>query len=321
MVDLIMVDLLTPEQQFTLTDISWEGYETLLNLLSDRPVRVTYNQGCLELMILSYAHERYKKLLARLVETLTEELNIPIEAAGSTTFKRKMNYDFPISEFLMLKPKILQEDQSYTFRSYFEMNAEPEEILADLGYTLLISRLVLPMTAQPLPWATALQQRLERSLQVVSLTSETARRETLVAPILLEVAIQNNAQLRIEYPLNVNHWLKGTLDYLLRSSQNLVVIEAKKDDLTRGFTQLATELIALAQSQGFQTLYGAVTMGDVWRFGKLDAEQKQIIQDIPLFSVPDNLEQLLRILSGILEIHCMGAHARSTTSLTSNDPA
>jgi len=84
-----MPELLEPEQQFTLTDISWEGYESILNLLNDRPVRVTYNQGLLELMILSYAHERYKKLLARLVETLTEELNIPIEAAGSTTFKRK----------------------------------------------------------------------------------------------------------------------------------------------------------------------------------------------------------------------------------------
>jgi len=84
-----MPELLAPEQQFTLTDISWEGYESILNLLNDRPVRVTYNQGLLELMILSYAHERYKKLLARLVETLTEELIIPIEAAGSTTFKRK----------------------------------------------------------------------------------------------------------------------------------------------------------------------------------------------------------------------------------------
>jgi Uma2 family endonuclease len=84
-----MPDLLAPQQQITLTEISWEGYETVLNLLGDRPVRVTYNRGLLELMILSYAHERYKKLLARLVETLTEELNIPMEAGGSTTFKRQ----------------------------------------------------------------------------------------------------------------------------------------------------------------------------------------------------------------------------------------
>jgi len=84
-----MSDVLAPEQQFTLTDISWDGYETILNLLGDRPVRVTYNRGILQLMILSYAHERYKKLLARLLETLTEELDIPIEAGGSTTLKRQ----------------------------------------------------------------------------------------------------------------------------------------------------------------------------------------------------------------------------------------
>lgn len=76
-------------ERLTLYDISWEGYETLLNVLGDRPVRTTYSQGVVELMILSYQHERYKKLLARFVETLTEELNIPIAGGGSTTFKRQ----------------------------------------------------------------------------------------------------------------------------------------------------------------------------------------------------------------------------------------
>lgn len=76
-------------ERLTLYDINWEGYETLLNLLGDRPVRTTYSQGVVELMILSYQHERYKKLLARFVETLTEELDIPIAGGGSTTFKRQ----------------------------------------------------------------------------------------------------------------------------------------------------------------------------------------------------------------------------------------
>lgn len=80
---------LAPQQQFTLTEIGWDGYETILELLGDRPVRITYSCGMLELMILSYAHERYKKLLSRLLETLTEELNVPIASAGSTTFKRQ----------------------------------------------------------------------------------------------------------------------------------------------------------------------------------------------------------------------------------------
>lgn len=201
----------------------------------------------------------------------------------------------------MPKLKILQEDQSYTFRSYFEMTAEPEEILADLGYALSTARLELPKTSTALPWEAELQQRLERSLTVVTLTSETARRETLVAPILLEVATHCEAQLRIEYPLTVNNWLKGTLDYLLRSQQSLVVIEAKNDDLTRGFTQLAAELIALAQVQKVDVLYGAVTIGDAWRFGRLDAVHRQIIQDIKLFTIPDDLSQVVAILVAILE--------------------
>ncbi|MEB3337981.1 MAG: hypothetical protein VKJ46_10990, partial [Leptolyngbyaceae bacterium] len=174
-------------------------------------------------------------------------------------------------------------------------------ILGNLGYTLSTARLALPITPHPLPWESELQQRLERSLTVVSLTSETARRETLVAPILLEVATHCQAQLRIEYPLTVNNWLKGYLDYLLRSSHSLVIVEAKNDDLTRGFTQLAVELIALAQVQESEILYGAVTIGDAWRFGKLDAVHKQITQDITLLTVPDDLGRVMGILVGILE--------------------
>jgi Uma2 family endonuclease len=79
----------TETEHLTLYDMSWDSYETLLNLLGDRPIRTTYSQGVVELMILSYQHERYKKLLARFIETLTEELNIAIAGGGSTTFKRQ----------------------------------------------------------------------------------------------------------------------------------------------------------------------------------------------------------------------------------------
>jgi hypothetical protein len=201
----------------------------------------------------------------------------------------------------MTQYKILQENTSYTFRSYCEMTAEPEDILADLGYKLLTARLVLPRTTTVLSWEAELQARLERSLMVVTLTSETARRETLVAPILLEVAHHCHAQLRIEYPLSVSNWLKGNLDYLVRSNQSMVVIEAKKDDLTRGFTQLGAELIALTQSQDLASVYGAVTIGDAWRFGHLDAVNKTITQDIALYRIPDDLPQVMGTLVGILE--------------------
>ena len=205
----------------------------------------------------------------------------------------------------MPKIKILQEDKSYTFRSYFELPYEADEILAELNYSLVKSRLSLPKTRKTLESLSEIQNKLEDILPFVNLSNETARREILVSPILLEVVHCCHCQLRIEYPLKVNDWLKGSLDYLLRSTNDLLVVEAKNDDLTRGFTQLAVELIALAEvaeNNGENNiLYGAVTMGDVWRFGRLNKAKKQITQDINLFKMPDDLTDLGEVLVGILE--------------------
>ncbi len=88
---------------------------------------------------------------------------------------------------------------------------------------------------------------------------------------------------------------------MLRSKNDLLVIEAKNDDLTRGFTQLAVELIALSHVEEQDILYGAVTIGDVWRFGRLDRNQRTIVQDINLFKIPDDLENLASVVVGILE--------------------
>ncbi len=201
----------------------------------------------------------------------------------------------------MPKIKILQEGESYTFRSYFELPYEADEILAELNYSLVKSRLSLPKTTKKLESLSEIQNKLESILPFVNLSNETARREILVSPILLEIVYYCHCQLRIEYPLKVNDWLKGNLDYLLRSQNNLLVIEAKNDDLTRGFTQLAAELIALAEVEENNILYGAVTIGDVWRFGKLNKTEQQITQDINLFKIPDDIKDLGEVLVGILE--------------------
>lgn len=216
-------------------------------------------------------------------------------------------YDFGLSACLegvlvMAKPPILQEGQSYTFRSYFEMPYEPDEILAELGCGLIRARLSVPKATKPLNRLADLRQRIEKILPLVSLTSETARRETLVAPVLMEVVTECNCQLRIEYPLSVNNWLKGNLDYLLRSTHSLLVVEAKNDDLTRGFTQMAVELIALSKVEEQDVFYGAVTIGNAWQFGILNVSQQKITQDIALYSIPDDLEELTNILVGIVQL-------------------
>lgn len=81
---------LEPEKRFVLRNLGWEGYETMLGLVADRGIRMTYNRGDLELMAPSLDHERFKKYLGRFVETVTEELNIPCDTAGSTTLRREV---------------------------------------------------------------------------------------------------------------------------------------------------------------------------------------------------------------------------------------
>ncbi|NJN57353.1 MAG: hypothetical protein HC879_07540 [Leptolyngbyaceae cyanobacterium SL_5_9] len=203
----------------------------------------------------------------------------------------------------MARPAILQPGQSYTFRQYFEMAYEPEDILAEFGYSLKRSLLSLPQSTADLDRLENLKTRIEESLPYVSLTSEAARRELLIAPILLDVVHYTRAQLRIEYPLTVTEQLKGSLNYYLYSVEKLLVIEAKNADLAKGFTQLAVELIALDKwtDNAQPVLQGAVSTGDIWQFGVLHREQKQIQQGLTLYRVPDDLESLVRILVKILE--------------------
>ena len=71
----------------------------------------------------------------------------------------------------MPKNPILKENQYYTFRSYFEMPYEQDEILAEFNYSLIKSRLLLPKSTRQLERLSDLQQRLEESLLLVSLSS------------------------------------------------------------------------------------------------------------------------------------------------------
>jgi hypothetical protein len=198
--------------------------------------------------------------------------------------------------------KILQEGVSYTFRSYFELPQDTDEILAEFGYDYAKTRLQLPLTQQDIPGLDALKAQIEETLPYVQLTSESAKREVLIAPVLMRVATLVHQILRFEYPLKVNDWLQGSLDYLIRGRNQIVVVEAKRDDLTRGFTQLAVEMIALAMDETApDTLYGAVTMGNLWIFGMLNRQTKRITQDIGGYQVPDDVAALVKTLVGILE--------------------
>lgn len=202
----------------------------------------------------------------------------------------------------MARTPIIQADQSYTFADYFRLNFAPSDILGYFDVTLQKQFLSLPQCSASLDRLPDLQQRIEESLPRLSLTSEMARREFLIAPVLMEVLHYTDAMLNVEYPVAVSNLLKGSLDYFLRSQRSLLVIEAKNEDLERGFVQLAVEFIALDQWLETEqpVLLGAVSTGTVWQFGQFDRTSRQVTQDLTLYRVPTDLADLMSILVGTL---------------------
>ena len=64
----------------------------------------------------------------------------------------------------MTRQKILSESQSYTFRSYLEMPYEADEILAELGYSLIKKHLTLPRSDRYLQRLEELKQRIGKTV-------------------------------------------------------------------------------------------------------------------------------------------------------------
>ena len=75
------------DSRVLLRNVPWSVYITLVEEHANYHVRMTYDRGDLELMSPSSPHERWNYRLRRMVDSLTEVLNIPIKGAGSTTLR------------------------------------------------------------------------------------------------------------------------------------------------------------------------------------------------------------------------------------------
>jgi Uma2 family endonuclease len=70
-------------------DVTWGDYEAMLKLVGERPIRVTYDQGEMEIFMPSFGHNTDAFLLGRMVDLLTEELEISVRGGDTTTHKRQ----------------------------------------------------------------------------------------------------------------------------------------------------------------------------------------------------------------------------------------
>ena len=110
------------------------------------------------------------------------------------------------------------------FSDYFKLNYYLEDILAYFGYAFELKCLSLPQTSHELDSVDELRRRLEESLPFVTLDSESAGREFLIAPLLLELIRLIHVKVKVSYSFNLSEQLKGTLDYYLQAGNRLLVI-------------------------------------------------------------------------------------------------
>ncbi len=195
----------------------------------------------------------------------------------------------------------IQLASSCSFTDYFKLPYDTEDVLGYFGYSFQSTDLELPQASGELDRLQDLKSRISETFPFISLSNEATWREMLIAPVLMDLIHYTQAKLKIGYVLKATDQLKGELDYYLEAKNNLLVIEAKQADLQKGFTQLATELMALELlTDGPDVLYGVVSTGNIWQFGQLQRSEKRIIQDLNLYRLPTDLEDILRILVALL---------------------
>lgn len=120
----------------------------------------------------------------------------------------------------------------------------------------------------------------------LAFSTEKARSEMMIAPILVEVRKQRNGEIGLfsgaDFNVDAERGLTGYCDFLLSMSREqltieapvVAVVEAKNENLRLGTPQCLAEMVAaqIFNEQRGSTLpvvYGAVTTGNIWRFLRL----------------------------------------------------
>ena len=163
--------------------------------------------------------------------------------------------------------------------------------------------------------ATALLKNILEANSDQALSTEKAKSEFIIAPILFEIARKNKNSISFfsGHNLDVDKslGLKGFCDFLFTKYPKSPVIkdpifciaEAKNDNLERGVPQCIAEMYAARifnerQNKPTPVIFGCITNGFLWNFIKL--ENQTVEQDLTIYTLKD-LPKILGILQEIVE--------------------
>ena len=83
-----VIERLPTDSTLILRGISWAEYEELTEAVGEAPgLRISYDQGTMQIVTLSSEHKSFARLIERLVDRLSSRLRIKVLSSGSATMK------------------------------------------------------------------------------------------------------------------------------------------------------------------------------------------------------------------------------------------
>ena len=185
-------------------------------------------------------------------------------------------------------------------------------------FSLIEKRKCLFPDCQAITPSDWLNQALEIGLELaLSSSSEKARSEFIIAPILIEMERRMKKQFAIysgeRLDVDIEKGLVGECDFILAKGimgyelqpPIFGLVEAKKNDINTGLGQCIAQMLGAhyfnqQEQTGIETIFGCVTTGEDWQF--LQLRENIITLDTQRYYIND-LEHILGVFQSILELY------------------
>jgi hypothetical protein len=170
----------------------------------------------------------------------------------------------------------------------------------------------------PLALRPTFQEQITHNIPLaLRVSTEKARSEFLIAPILAELWRLTNQQVGVfsgvDFTVDMAQGLSGVCDYIITRSPELLfvkapvvmLVEAKNEEMKKGYAQCIAEMIAAQtfneqEESVTEKIYGVVTIGDKWKF--LEMKEKTIWIDSKDYYL-ENLDHIMGILSHLVSLN------------------
>jgi co-chaperonin GroES (HSP10) len=150
----------------------------------------------------------------------------------------------------------------------------------------------------------------------LTVNTEKARSEWLIAPILGEVWVRANHTIcllsGVDFTVDKEAGLTGVVDFLFGKGPQvsfitapvLAVVEGKNESIPSGQGQCVAEMVAAQRfnrkaNNSIETVYGVVTTGNNWRFHRLRGNELAIDTREYLISEADQILGILLHIVGV----------------------